>query len=94
MVSGGTIGTIAAGIVLLITFVIVEMRTAEPLIQIRMFAIRAFSVENVVLFWSMACFLPIFFFASVYAQARSASGPTRPGSTRCASSSDSRRVSR
>jgi MFS family permease len=65
--SAGTVGPIAAGVVLLVVFGFVELRTAQPLIQVPMFAIRTFLVENIVLFVSMACFLPIFFFASVYA---------------------------
>jgi len=38
-----------------------------------------FLVENIVLFWSMACFLPIFFFASVYAQAGLGFGTNKAG---------------
>ena len=37
-----------------------------PLIKVRIFADRAFLVDNVVLFFSMIAFVPVFFFASVY----------------------------
>jgi len=77
--SAGVVGPIAAGVILLVVFAFVELRTPEPLIQVRMFTIRTFLVENVVLFWSMACFLPIFFFASVYAQAGLGYGPNKAG---------------
>ena len=40
----------------------------SPLIQVRIFRIRAFAVENIVLGVSMMAFIPIFFFASEYAQ--------------------------
>jgi EmrB/QacA subfamily drug resistance transporter len=77
--SAGTIVTIAAGVMLLVVFGLVELRTTAPLIQVRMFAIRTFLVENIVLFWAMACFLPIFFFASVYAQLGLGYGPNQAG---------------
>ena len=59
---------IAGGLVLLIIFVAVEARTTSPLMQISIFRIRAFCVENIVLFISMLVFIPVFFFASEYAQ--------------------------
>jgi MFS family permease len=68
---------IAGGVVLLVVFGLVEARTATPLIQIRIFRIRAFLVENLVLAIAMLVFIPIFFFASEYAQislGRSAAG--------------------
>lgn len=74
-----TVATIAGGVVLLVVFVFVELSRNQPLIQVRMFAIRAFLVENIVLFVSMACFLPIFFFASVYAQGALGFGPNKAG---------------
>jgi EmrB/QacA subfamily drug resistance transporter len=63
-----TIGCMVAGVLLLIAFFMAELRERQPLIQVRMFKIRAFLVENIVLFTSMIVFIPIFFFASVYAQ--------------------------
>ncbi|KOV10768.1 MFS transporter [Streptomyces sp. XY431] len=59
---------IAAGVVLLVVFVLVEKRTASPLIQVDIFRIRAFSVQNLVLGISMLVFVPVFFFSSEYAQ--------------------------
>jgi EmrB/QacA subfamily drug resistance transporter len=60
--------SIALGIILLVTFALVENRTAEPLMKVSIFKIRAFFVENLVLFVAMLVFIPIFFFASEYAQ--------------------------
>ena len=49
-------------------FLLVELRTASPLMQVRIFRIRAFAVENLVLGITMLVFVPVFFFASEYAQ--------------------------
>jgi EmrB/QacA subfamily drug resistance transporter len=59
---------IAVGFILLVTFVLVELRTPAPLMQVRIFRIRAFAVENMVLGITMLVFVPVFFFASEYAQ--------------------------
>ncbi|MEV6010961.1 MFS transporter [Streptomyces sp. NPDC051976] len=59
---------IAAGVLLLVVFWFVELRTQSPLIQVRIFRNRAFLVENLVLGISMLVFIPVFFFVSEYAQ--------------------------
>jgi EmrB/QacA subfamily drug resistance transporter len=64
----GTALCIAIGLVLLVVFYFVELRTTSPLMEVRIFRIRAFLVENLVLGVSMLAFVPVFFFASEYAQ--------------------------
>jgi EmrB/QacA subfamily drug resistance transporter len=64
----GTGLCIAAGLVFLIVFYRVQARTASPLINVSIFAIRPFFVENLVLAIAMLVFVPVFFFASEYAQ--------------------------
>jgi EmrB/QacA subfamily drug resistance transporter len=59
---------IAAGIVILAVFAAVERRTASPLINVRIFANQAFTVENIILGIAMMAFIPVFFFASIYGQ--------------------------
>jgi MFS family permease len=59
---------IAAGLGILLIFGVVERRTSAPLIRLDIFRIRAFLVENMVLAIAMTVFLPVFFFASEYAQ--------------------------
>ncbi len=59
---------IVLGAVLLVVFVFVELRTESPLVQVRIFSIRAFAAENLVLFIVMLVFIPVFFFASEFAQ--------------------------
>jgi EmrB/QacA subfamily drug resistance transporter len=64
----GTALCIAAGLVFLVVFYRVETRTASPLINVSIFGIRPFLVENLVLAVAMLVFVPVFFFASEYAQ--------------------------
>jgi EmrB/QacA subfamily drug resistance transporter len=59
---------IIIGLLLLVVFVLVERRTAAPLLNVGHFRNRAFRVENIVLGVSMAAFVPVFFFTSVYAE--------------------------
>jgi EmrB/QacA subfamily drug resistance transporter len=59
---------IAAGLALLVGFVLFELRIENPLIQLRTFRDRAFAVDNAILFLLMIPFIPLFFFASMYAQ--------------------------
>jgi EmrB/QacA subfamily drug resistance transporter len=66
--SVATWACIVGGLALLAAFVAVELRVPDPLIEVRIFAHRGFAVDNVVLFLVCACFVPLFFFASVYAQ--------------------------
>ena len=63
-----TWGCIAVGLALLAVFVAYELRAADPLIRVQIFADRGFAVDNVVLFLMSMAFVPLFFFASLYAQ--------------------------
>ncbi len=60
---------IVVGLLLLAGFVMNQLRVANPLIQMRIFQQRAPTADNVVLFLMSAVFVPVFFFASIYAQA-------------------------
>jgi predicted MFS family arabinose efflux permease len=67
----GSIATwacLVVGVLLLIAFVRWELRADEPLVPMRLFANRGFAVDNAVLFLLSICFVPLFFFASLYAQ--------------------------
>jgi predicted MFS family arabinose efflux permease len=59
---------ITAGFALLIAFYVVELRTPSPLMEVRIFRNHAFRVENLVLGIAMLAFVPLFFFASEYAE--------------------------
>jgi Major Facilitator Superfamily len=60
--------SIAAGLVLLVVFFMVERRTESPLINVRIFENRTFTVENIILGVAMMAFIPVFFFAAIYGQ--------------------------
>jgi len=66
--SAGTWLCILCGLGVLAAFVRYETRTEQPLIKIRIFRERAFVVDNAVLLLSNIAFVPLFFFASLYAQ--------------------------
>ena len=67
--SVATWGCLAAGLVVLGAFVRETLASRDPLVPLRLFRDRAFAVDNAVLFLLSICFVPLFFFASVYAQA-------------------------
>jgi EmrB/QacA subfamily drug resistance transporter len=61
-------GCIGAGALLLLAFFRVEQRRPNPLIPVGVFRNRAFAVESLVLGIASLVFVPVFFFASEYAQ--------------------------
>jgi EmrB/QacA subfamily drug resistance transporter len=63
-----TIGCVVIGAVLLVVFYFVERGTPEPLMDVRIFNVRPFTVETAILGISNLAFIPTFFFASEYAQ--------------------------
>jgi EmrB/QacA subfamily drug resistance transporter len=75
----GTWACIIVGAGLLVVFYLVELRTESPLIEVRIFKIRPFLVENVVLAITMLVFIPVFFFASEYAQIALGKTPSEAG---------------
>jgi EmrB/QacA subfamily drug resistance transporter len=74
-----TAACIAAGAALLVAFYFVELRTPSPLMEVHIFRIRAFFVENLVLGIAMLVFIPVFFFASEYAQIALGKTPSEAG---------------
>src|SRR6202050_3509092 len=75
----GTWACIVVGAVLLVSFYFVQLRTESPLIEERIFKIRPFLVENIVLGIAMLVFIPVFFFASEYAQIALGKTPSNAG---------------
>jgi EmrB/QacA subfamily drug resistance transporter len=59
---------IALGLLILGAFVRYELRTENPLLRLAIFKDKAFAVDNIILFLLMIPFVPLFFFASMYAQ--------------------------
>lgn len=63
-----TWGTVIVGVLLMVAFWRLQLRIPDPLIRVRIFADRYFTADNAVLFLMSACFVPLFFFASIYSQ--------------------------
>ncbi|MET7639293.1 MFS transporter [Streptomyces sp. NPDC005438] len=72
-----TWGCVLGGLLVLAVFCRYELRVTHPLIQMRVFRDRAFAVDNIVLFFAMMAFVPLFFFASVYAQVSLGASPNQ-----------------
>ncbi|WP_443067927.1 MFS transporter [Streptomyces sp. NBC_01351] len=70
---------IIGGLVLLALFCRHELRTDQPLLKLRVFRDRAFTADVLVLFFAMLAFVPVMFFASVYAQISLSSSPDQAG---------------
>jgi EmrB/QacA subfamily drug resistance transporter len=66
--SPATWACIVVGLALIAVFVRWELRVDQPLVPMRLFGNRGFAVDNAVLFLLSICFVPLFFFASLYAQ--------------------------
>jgi EmrB/QacA subfamily drug resistance transporter len=64
----GTWLCILGGVAILFVFYRFERTRDEPLIRVAIFRVRAFFVENLVLFITMLVFISVFFFSSEYAQ--------------------------
>jgi EmrB/QacA subfamily drug resistance transporter len=62
------LGVLTAGVVLLIAFVVVERRSAAPLVPLRLFRSRALSVSGGALALNGAAFLSMFFLTAIYLQ--------------------------
>ncbi|EGX55698.1 export protein [Streptomyces zinciresistens K42] len=75
--SAATWGCVAGGLLILYGFVRYERGVRDPLIDLRVFRDRAFTVDALVLFFAMLAFVPLFFFASVYAQVSLSASPNQ-----------------
>jgi EmrB/QacA subfamily drug resistance transporter len=64
----GTWACLVVGLLFIAAFVRWELRVDQPLVPMRLFGNRGFAVDNAVLFLLSICFVPLFFFASLYAQ--------------------------
>jgi len=66
--SPATLGLLIGGAALLVTFVLVERRTAVPLVRLDILRLQGFRVDAAVIFCVMVAFVPVSYFLSVYAQ--------------------------
>ena len=75
--SVATWACIVVGLGLIVVFAWLELRTTDPLMDIRIFRIRPFFIDNLILGISMMAFIPLFLFASQYAQISLGYGPSQ-----------------
>ncbi|MFF3616450.1 MFS transporter [Streptomyces sp. NPDC002580] len=66
---------IVGGLVVLVVFWRYERGRRHPLVNLAVFQDKAFTVDALVLFFAMLAFVPVFFFASVYAQVSLSASP-------------------
>jgi EmrB/QacA subfamily drug resistance transporter len=66
--SAATWGCLIAGALAMAAFVWWELRTPDPLLQLRIFADRGFAADTAALGLTSVVFVPFFFFASIYSQ--------------------------
>ncbi len=67
-ISGRTLGTIGGGVIVLALFTWLQLRDSEPLVDVRLFRIRAFVGDSIVLFATQFGMLAMTLYASLYAQ--------------------------
>jgi len=77
--SAQTIGTFALAAVLLVGFVVVELRTKAPLVRLSIFRTRSLTAANITMFLVGAGLFAMFFFNSLYLQRVLGYGPLDAG---------------
>jgi hypothetical protein len=66
--SAKTIGCLAAGVVLLVVFVLAELRIEQPLIQLRLFRSHNFNADELVLFCVELALIGLTVFGALWVQ--------------------------
>ncbi|MHA7984246.1 MFS transporter [Rathayibacter sp. CAU 1779] len=66
--SPAVIGALVAGILLVGVFVLIESRSAQPLVKLRVFRDRGFTLATLATMFASIAFISTFFFLSVYGQ--------------------------
>jgi EmrB/QacA subfamily drug resistance transporter len=77
--SAKTIGFFVLAALLLGSFVVVELRSTEPLVRLSIFRVRTLTTANVVMFLVACGLFAMFFFNSLYIQRVLGYGPLRAG---------------
>jgi EmrB/QacA subfamily drug resistance transporter len=74
-----TLGTFAISAILLVSFVVIELRAAAPLVRLNIFRVRTLTAANVVMFLVASGLFAMFFFNSLYIQRVLDYGPLKAG---------------
>ncbi len=77
--SGRTIGLFLAAVALLVSFVVVELRSRAPLIRLDIFRTRSLTAANAAMLLVASGLFAMFFFASLYVQQLRGYSPIRAG---------------
>ncbi|HEY2371287.1 MAG TPA: MFS transporter [Gaiellaceae bacterium] len=74
-----TIGEFAVAIILLVSFVLIELRSTAPLVRLSIFRVRSLTAANVVMLLVASGLFAMFFFNSLYIQRVLGYGPLKAG---------------
>jgi EmrB/QacA subfamily drug resistance transporter len=77
--SAQTIGSFVVALVLLAAFVLIEQRSAEPLVRLSIFRVRSLLTANLAMFLAFSGMFAMFFFNSLYIQKVLGFGPLKAG---------------
>jgi len=77
--SAKTLAFFALAVVLLVAFVVVELRTSAPLVRLSIFRIRSLLTANITMFLAISGIFAMFFFNTLYIQQVLGYGPLKAG---------------
>jgi EmrB/QacA subfamily drug resistance transporter len=77
--SGVTVGFFVVAAVLLVSFVLIELRTKAPLVRLSIFRVRSLTTANIVMFLVASGMFAMFFFNTLYIQRVLGYGPLKAG---------------
>jgi EmrB/QacA subfamily drug resistance transporter len=77
--SATTIGFFVFAVVLLVSFVLIELRSAAPLVRLSIFRVRSLTTANLVMFLVASGIFAMFFFNTLYIQRVLGYGPLKAG---------------
>ena len=77
--SGKTIGLGALAVLLLASFVVIELRSKAPLIRLGIFRLRSLSASNIAMLLVASGLFSMFYFAGIYLQEVRGYGPLKAG---------------
>ena len=77
--SATTFGFFTLAVLLLVSFVVIELRAAAPLVRLSIFRVRSLLTANLVMFLAMSGMFAMFFFNTLYIQRVLGYGPLKAG---------------
>jgi MFS family permease len=77
--SAKTLGFFALAAAMLVSFVVIELRTKAPLVRLSIFRIRSLLTANLAMFLAMSGMFAMFFFNTLYIQRVLGFGPLKAG---------------